>query len=888
MADKTLNEIRSTFLNFFEKNNHKIVESSNLVPNNDPTLMFANSGMVQFKNVFTGLEKRDYQRATTSQKCVRAGGKHNDLENVGYTPRHHTFFEMLGNFSFGDYFKEQAIHYAWNLITKDFGIDKNRLYVTIYHEDEEAFNFWRKIAGFSDDRIIRISTIDNFWSMGETGPCGPCSEIFYDHGDHLKGGLPGSKDEDGNRFIEIWNLVFMQFEQVSKNKRINLPKPSVDTGMGLERIAALLQGTHDNYETDHFKKIINAASEIIKIKSDQSNQSSFRVIADHLRASAFLIAEGVLPSNEGRGYVLRRIMRRGMRHSHLLGSKDPVFFNLFDTLKNEMSGNYPELVRAESLIKETLRMEEEKFLVLLDRGIKILNDEVSKIDKVLPGEVAFKLYDTYGFPLDLTEDILRNKSMSIDTQKFQSLMKESRELAKKNWKGSGDAAVEDIWFRIKDKLEATEFLGYETNQAEGIILSLLKDNKEVKELKENDLGMIIVNQTPFYAESGGQVGDTGLIIANDFKFEVTDVQKKIGDLFIHYGKVISGSIKIKDSIELKINVERRNDTKAYHSATHLLHESLRRVLGDHVTQKGSLVEPGRLRFDFSHMKPIPTEEIDKIENFVNLMVSKKSEVITRLMTPDEAVEKGALALFGEKYGDEVRVLSMGDEGDKYFSTELCGGTHVKNTGDIGKFKIISQSSIAAGVRRIEALRDKQLEDFLKNKEKLSSISSEKNDETIKDLTNQIIDLGGKPNLDQDNQKTLIKNLTKQLDIISVNSILKDKSKNKITDHEIKGIKLRLQKVDGLPPKELRKLVDKGKKELNEGIIVVFASKDDKVGIAVGITEKLVDKFDAVQFVKVGSEIIGGQGGGGRKDFAQAGGQDQSKIDEAFKKLKNLI
>ena len=888
MADKTLNEIRNTFLKYFEKNDHKIVESSNLVPNNDPTLMFANSGMVQFKNVFTGLEKRDYVRATTSQKCVRAGGKHNDLENVGYTPRHHTFFEMLGNFSFGDYFKEQAIHYAWNLITKDFGIDKNRLYVTVFHEDDEAFNFWKKIAGFSDDRIIRIATSDNFWSMGETGPCGPCSEIFFDHGDHLPGGLPGSKDEDGDRFIEIWNLVFMQFEQVTKDKRINLPKPSVDTGMGLERIAALLQGTHDNYETDHFKKIINSASEIVKVKSDKSNLSSFRVIADHLRASSFLIAEGVLPSNEGRGYVLRRIMRRGMRHSHLLGSKEPVFYNLFDTLKNEMSGNYPELVRAESLIKETLKMEEEKFLVLLDRGIKILNDEISKIDKVLPGEVAFKLYDTYGFPLDLTEDILRNKSMSIDTEKFQSLMKESRELAKKNWKGSGDAAVEDIWFGIKDKLEATEFLGYETNQAEGVVLSLLKDNKEVDQLKENDEGMIIVNQTPFYGESGGQVGDTGEIVSNDFKFEVTDVQKKLGDLFVHYGKVKSGSIKLQESVELKIDVERRDNTRAYHSATHLLHESLRRVLGTHVTQKGSLVEPSRLRFDFSHMKPILNEEIDKIEEFVNTMVSKKSDVKTRLMTPDEAVENGALALFGEKYGDEVRVLSMGDEDGKYFSTELCGGTHVKNTGDIGKFKIVSQSSIAAGVRRIEALRDKQLEEYLKNKEKLSNLSAEKDEETIKDLSQQIIKLGGKPSLEETDQKTLIKNLTKQLETISVNAILEDKSKNIIKDEEINGVKLRLQKIDGLPPKELRKLVDKGKKDLGEGIVVVFANKDDKVGLAVGVTDNLTSKFDAVQFVKVGSEIIGGKGGGGRKDFAQAGGQDQSKIEEAFEKLKSLV
>ncbi len=888
MADKTLNEIRNTFLKYFEKNDHKIVESSNLVPNNDPTLMFANSGMVQFKNVFTGLEKRDYVRATTSQKCVRAGGKHNDLENVGYTPRHHTFFEMLGNFSFGDYFKEQAIHYAWDLITKDFGIDQNRLYVTVFHEDDEAFNFWKKIAGFSDDRIIRIATSDNFWSMGETGPCGPCSEIFFDHGDHLPGGLPGSKDEDGDRFIEIWNLVFMQFEQITKDKRINLPKPSVDTGMGLERIAALLQGTHDNYETDHFKKIINSASEIVKVKSDKSNLSSFRVIADHLRASSFLIAEGVLPSNEGRGYVLRRIMRRGMRHSHLLGSKEPVFYDLFDTLKNEMSGNYPELVRAESLIKETLKMEEEKFLVLLDRGIKILNDEISKIDKVLPGEVAFKLYDTYGFPLDLTEDILRNKSMSIDTKKFQSLMKESRELAKKNWKGSGDAAVEDIWFGIKDKIEPTEFLGYETNQAEGVVLSLLKDNKEVDQLKQNDEGMIIVNQTPFYGESGGQVGDTGEIISNDFKFEVTDVQKKLGDLFVHYGKVKSGSIKLQESVELKIDVERRDNTRAYHSATHLLHESLRRVLGTHVTQKGSLVEPSRLRFDFSHMKPILNEEIDKIENFVNTMVSKKSDVKTRLMTPDEAVENGALALFGEKYGDEVRVLSMGDEDGKYFSTELCGGTHVKNTGDIGKFKIVSQSSIAAGVRRIEALRDKQLEEYLKNKEKLSNLSAEKDEEAIKDLSQQIIKLGGKPSLEETDQKTLIKNLTKQLETISVNAILEDKSKNIIKDEEINGVKLRLQRIDGLPPKELRKLVDKGKKELSEGIVVVFANKDDKVGLAVGVTDNLINKFDAVKFVKVGSDIIGGKGGGGRKDFAQAGGQDQSKIEEAFEKIKSLI
>ncbi len=885
---KTLNQIRETFLKYFEKNDHRIVESSNLVPNNDPTLMFANSGMVQFKNVFTGLEKRDYQRATTSQKCVRAGGKHNDLENVGYTPRHHTFFEMLGNFSFGDYFKERAIELAWNLITKDFGLDKNRLYVTVFHEDDEAFNYWKKIAGFSDDKIIRIATSDNFWSMGETGPCGPCSEIFYDHGEHLKGGLPGSKDEDGDRFIEIWNLVFMQFEQVSKEKRISLPKPSVDTGMGLERIAALLQGTHDNYETDHFKKLISSTSEIVKVKPNEKNLSSFRVIADHLRASSFLIAEGVLPSNEGRGYVLRRIMRRGMRHSHLLGSKKPVFYNIFKTLVQEMKDNYPELQRAESLIKETLKMEEEKFLVLLDRGIKILNDEIAKIDKVLPGDVAFKLYDTYGFPLDLTEDILKNKSLKIDHEKFQSLMKESRELAKKNWKGSGDSAIDDIWFGVREKLGATEFLGYETNQAEGVVLSLFKDNKEVDQLKSGEEGMIIVNQTPFYGESGGQVGDEGEIISGDFKFEVKDVQKKLGDLFVHYGNVKNGSIKLNSSVEMKINVSRRDNIRAYHSATHLLHESLRRVLGEHVTQKGSLVEPERLRFDFSHMKPISVDEITKIETYVNTMIEKKSDVKTRLMTPKEAVENGALALFGEKYGEEVRVLSMGDEESSYFSTELCGGTHVRNTGDIGKFKIVSQSSIAAGVRRVEALRDKQLDDYLKNKEKLSGLSAQKDVETIKELSEQIIKLGEKPNLDNEDQKALIKELSKQLEQLSIKSILNDKSKNIVNDEIINGVKIRLQKVEDLPPKDLRKLVDNGKKELIDGIVVVFASKDEKVGLAVGVTQNLIDKYDAVKFAKAGSEIIGGKGGGGRKDFAQAGGQDISKIDEAIEKIKSLV
>ena len=888
MAQKTLNEIRNTFLKYFEKNDHKIVESSNLVPNNDPTLMFANSGMVQFKNVFTGLEKRDYKRATTSQKCVRAGGKHNDLENVGYTPRHHTFFEMLGNFSFGDYFKERAIELAWNLITKDFGLDKNRLYFTVFNEDEEAFKLWKKISGLNENKIIKISTSDNFWSMGETGPCGPCSEIFYDHGDHLKGGLPGSKDQDGDRYIEIWNLVFMQYEQVSKDKRIDLPKPSVDTGMGLERMAALLQGTHDNYKTDHFLKLINSISETVKVKPNENNLSSFRVIADHLRASSFLLAEGVLPSNEGRGYVLRRIMRRGMRHSHLLGSKEPIFFNIFKTLLNEMSKNYPELKRAESLIKETLKMEEEKFLVLLERGMKILDDEISKIDKVLPGEVAFKLYDTYGFPLDLTEDILKNKSLKVDNTKFDEMMKKSRELAKKNWKGSGDSSVSEIWFNLKEKIGPTEFLGYETNQAEGSVTAIIKDDKEIQQLKEGEEGQIILNQTPFYGESGGQVGDKGTITSGENEFEVTDVQKKIGNLFVHFGKVSKGTIKLKDNVELKINTERRQNIRAYHSATHLLHESLRRTLGTHVMQKGSLVAPDRLRFDFSHMKPITDEEMKKIDENVNKFVNSKTEVVTRLMTPEEGIEQGAMALFGEKYGDEVRVVFMGEEGNKYFSTELCGGTHVKNTGEVGKFKVVSQSSIAAGVRRVEALRDKQLEEYLKSKDKMSSLSSQKNEETIKSLSNEITKLGGKPIKKSEDLKITIKELTKQLEEITVKSILSDKKKNTIKDQNIKKINIRFQKVDDLPFKELRRLVDQGKKDIKEGIVVIYAIKDDKIGLAVGVTDTLTKKYDAIKFVKSGSEILGGKGGGGRSDFAQAGGVHSNKIDESFEKIKSLI
>ena len=885
MANKSLNDIRNTFLNYFKKNDHKIVESSNLVPNNDPTLMFANSGMVQFKNVFTGLEKREYLRATTSQKCVRAGGKHNDLENVGYTPIHHTFFEMLGNFSFGDYFKDKAISLAWDLITKEFGLKKDRLYVTVFNEDNDAFNLWKKISGLSQDRIIKISTSDNFWSMGETGPCGPCSEIFYDHGDHLKGGPPGSTNQDGDRFIEIWNLVFMQFEQISKEKRINLPKPSVDTGMGLERISALLQGTHDNYQTDHFKKLISSTSEILKIKVDKENIASFRVISDHLRASSFLIAEGVLPSNEGRGYVLRRIMRRGMRHSHLLGSKEPIFYKILKTLINEMSSSYPELLRAEALISETLKMEEEKFLVLLERGMNILEEETKKVKDVFPGDVAFKLYDTYGFPLDLTQDVLRHKSIKVDSKVFDQLMANRREDAKKNWKGSGDRAVDHIWFNIREKLGPTDFLGYETDNSQGVVLSIIHDGKEIEILNEDKEGIIITNQTPFYGESGGQIGDTGFLFGSKSQFEVTDTQKKLGDLHIHIGKLIKGSISKGDTLDLKIDSERRSNIRAYHSATHLLNEALRRVLGKHVTQKGSFVGPDRLRFDFSHMKPISKDEVNKIENYVNSMVESKGDVRTRLMTPKEAVANGALALFGEKYGDEVRVLSMGNDKDAYFSTELCGGTHVRNTSEIGNFKIVSQSAIAAGVRRVEALRASQLTDYLNSKKIDQENKDKKLQANINQIKNQIKSLGGEINQDEQD----LNKLKNQYEKLLIDSILKDRNKNQVKDEIVNKIKIRFQKIQGFPTKELRSIIDQGKKDLKEGIIIAYAVQEQKLGIAIGVTKELSKKFSAVDLVKIGSSVLGGKGGGGRNDFAQAGGEKIEKIEDSYKEiLKKLI
>ncbi len=885
-----MSEIRKKFLDYFSRNGHQKVDSSNIVPNNDPTLMFTNSGMVQFKNVFTGLEKKPFKTATTSQKCIRAGGKHNDLENVGYTPRHHTFFEMLGNFSFGDYFKEKAIYYAWELLTKDFGIPKDKLSTTVYSDDEEAFKLWKKIAGLPESKIVKISTSDNFWSMGETGPCGPCSEIFYDHGEKLKGGPPGSPEQDGDRFIEIWNLVFMQFEQVSKGKRVDLPKPSVDTGMGLERIAAVLQGTHDNYNIDHFKQLMTASSQITKTKIEKKTIASHRVIADHLRASSFLIAEGVLPSNEGRGYVLRRIMRRGMRHAHTLGSKKPIFYKLFDVLLSEMSQSYPELKRGKDLIIETLKNEEEKFSSLLDRGMKILNQNLEKVKKnTLPGEIAFKLYDTYGFPLDLTADILKNKKIKIDTNGFDKEMEKSKEVARASWKGSGDKSVEEKWFKVREELSPTEFLGYEFDKAEGVILKISKNNKFVENAKIGDEVEIITNQTPFYGESGGQVGDQGIIYSSDCKINIKDTQKKMGDLYVHTGKVEKGSIKIGQSVNLEIDINKRNNSKAYHSATHLLHESLRRTLGKHVTQKGSLVCPERLRFDFSHNKPIEKEEMTKINNIVNEIIQGSSDIQTRIMTPKEAVSMGALALFGEKYGEEVRVVFMGKENNGFFSTELCGGTHVKNTKEVGKFKVISQSSIASGIRRVEALRDKQLHDFEKSLKQDKSLKektiNDQIDKIKKELSEYKIEPDYKENLELSEN---LKNLNKQLEKIKIQNVIKDKSKNVIKDKKVGSFTLRQQVLTDFPPKELRSIIDQGKKDIKQGIVVSISTFEGKVGVAVGVTKELTTKYDAVMLVKTASEVLGGKGGGGRKDFAQAGGSNKDSIEKAFKALSKKI
>ena len=878
-----VNDIRKGFLSYFGGEGHEVVNSGPLVPRNDPTLMFTNAGMVPFKNYFTGLEKPSYPRAATSQKCVRAGGKHNDLDNVGYTARHHTFFEMLGNFSFGDYFKDQAIEHAWNLITRDFEINKDRLLVTVYHDDDEAFDLWKKIAGLPDERIIRIATSDNFWSMGETGPCGPCSEIFYDHGDHIWGGPPGSPEEDGDRFIEIWNLVFMQYEQISKDERINLPKPSIDTGMGLERIAALLQGKHDNYDTDLFQSLIAASVDLTGIKAEGETQASHRVIADHLRATSFLIADGVLPSNEGRGYVLRRIMRRAMRHAHLLGSKDPLVYRLVPTLISEMGQAYPELVRGEALITETLKLEEERFRKTLSRGLGLLDDATSSFSAgdELDGETAFKLYDTYGFPLDLTQDALRAREIDVDLDGFKTAMERQKAEARASWSGSGDAAAETIWLTLRERLGVTEFLGYEMEQAEAVVTAIVKDGAEISTLNAGDNGAIIFNQTPFYGESGGQVGDRGTVRIGDNLFRVTDTQKKADGVFVHHGKMEAGTFSIGDAVELDVDHQRRTRVRANHSATHLVHEALREVLGDHVAQKGSLVSDERLRFDFSHPKPMSEEELIRVEEIANNIILQNAEVSTRVMAVDDAIEAGAMALFGEKYGDEVRVVSMGlvGEGEKagdIYSLELCGGTHVKRTGDIGLVKLVQESASAAGVRRLEALTaDRAREEFGAQDRQLKEIASL--------LKVGVGDVSSRISALVDERKRLEKELNdakKQLALSGGAGQADDKPV------DVNGTQFIGRVVKGIAPKELKGIVDEAKQSLGSGVVVLVGVSDDgKAGIVVGVTADLTDKFSAVDLVRAGSEALGGKGGGGRPDMAQAGGPDAEKAEAAVEAVR---
>lgn len=891
-----VNEIRSAFLEYFGKNGHAIVPSSPLVPRNDPTLMFTNAGMVQFKNVFTGHETRDYVRAVTSQKCVRAGGKHNDLDNVGYTARHHTFFEMLGNFSFGDYFKDVAIELAWNLITKEFGLDPKRLLITVYKEDDQAFDIWKKLTGFPDERIIRIGTSDNFWQMGDTGPCGPCSEIFFDHGEHIPGGPPGSPDEDGDRFIEIWNLVFMQYEQVTPGERVDLPRPSIDTGMGLERIAAVLQGTHDNYETDLFRALIAASVDLTNVEATGEHKASHRVIADHLRAVSFLIADGVLPANDGRGYVLRRIMRRAMRHAHLLGATEPLMHRLVPALMRQMAEAYPELSRANALITETLKLEETKFRTTLIKGLGLLSDASSDLGKgdVFSGDVAFKLYDTYGFPLDLTEDALRTRGIAVDHAAFNAAMEQQKAEARKAWKGSGEAATETVWFEVRDKVGATEFLGYDTEAAEGEILSLIKDGKPVKTLKAGDEAQIILNQTPFYGESGGQVGDTGVIRGpKGAVFRVTDTQKRLSDLFVHFGTVESGAFKTGEPVSLEVDHARRTATRANHSATHLLHEALRQVLGTHVAQKGSLVAPERLRFDFSHPKPMTADEIREVERRANEIVVQNVPVETRLMALDDAMESGAMALFGEKYGDEVRVVSMGytpgdasesvgKKANKAWSVELCGGTHAKRTGDIGLIKVVGESASAAGVRRIEALTSDGARAYLASQ-----------DERLREAAAM---LRTRPEEVLDRVRALLeekKQLERQLSDAKRQAALGGSGASDTGSgsavRTVGDVKLLARTVEGLNPKDLRGLIDDGKKQVGSGVVaVVGVTEDGKAGIAVGVTGDLTDTYSAVDLVRVGAEALGGKGGGGRPDMAQAGGPDGSKAADAIKAIETRL
>ncbi|MCO5084159.1 MAG: alanine--tRNA ligase [Rhizobiaceae bacterium] len=881
-----VSEIRSTFLDYFRKNGHEIVASSPLVPRNDPTLMFTNAGMVQFKNVFTGLEQRPYNRAATAQKSVRAGGKHNDLDNVGYTARHLTFFEMLGNFSFGDYFKENAIEFAWNLITKDFGLPKDKLLVTVYHTDDDAASLWKKIAGFSDDRIIRIPTSDNFWAMGDTGPCGPCSEIFIDRGEHIWGGPPGSPEEDGDRFLEFWNLVFMQFEQVTKEERVPLPRPSIDTGMGLERMASILQGVESVFETDLFRHLIDATASALGQGPDAENVASFRVIADHLRSSSFLVADGVLPSNEGRGYVLRRIMRRAMRHAQLLGSKEPLMWQLVPALVREMGTAYPELVRGEALITETLKLEETRFRQTLARGLTLLADATAdlKAGDMLDGETAFKLYDTYGFPLDLTQDALRQRSISVNLDGFQDAMERQKAEARKSWAGSGEAATETIWFGIRERTGATEFLGYDTEQAEGVVLALVKDGKEVSGAAEGDTVSLVVNQTPFYGESGGQMGDTGVIHGEGFSFTVIDTQKKADGLFVHNGKVTKGTFKVGAAAELKVAHERRSRLRANHSATHLLHEGLREVLGTHVAQKGSLVAPERLRFDFSHPKPISVEELERVEELANEIIVQNAPVTTRLMSVDDAIAEGAMALFGEKYGDEVRVVSMGTglhgaKENRAYSVELCGGTHVRATGDIGLVRIVSEGAVASGVRRIEALTGIAARQHLDEQDRrLKAVAA-----ALKVGPGDVL---GRVEALMEERKKLERELTEARKKLALGGGSSGASADQ--GESVAGVGFLGKVVSGVAPKDLKGLADEGKKSLGSGVVVFVGDADGKASVVVAVTEDLTSRFSAVDLVRLASAALGGQGGGGRPDMAQAGGPDASKANEAIAAVKAAI
>jgi len=886
-----VNEIRSTFLKFFADNGHEIVSSSPLVPRNDPTLMFTNAGMVQFKNVFTGVEKRSYQRATTSQKCVRAGGKHNDLDNVGYTARHLTFFEMLGNFSFGDYFKERAIELAWTLITREFGLKKDKLLVTVYHNDDAAAGFWKKIAGFTDDRIIRIATSDNFWAMGDTGPCGPCSEIFIDRGEHIWGGPPGSPEEDGDRFLEFWNLVFMQFEQVTPEQRVDLPRPSIDTGMGLERMASVLQGVESVFETDMFRNLIEATASALGQGPGKDNIASYRVIADHLRASSFLIADGVLPSNEGRGYVLRRIMRRAMRHGQLLGAREPLMHRLVWALVREMGQAYPELVRAETLIEETLRLEETRFRKTLDRGLAILDEKSAGLKKgdMFDGDTAFTLYDTYGFPLDLTQDALKSRGISVDQASFSDAMERQRAKARASWVGSGDTASEAVWFPLREKLGATEFLGYETETAEGVVGALVKDGVAVDQLKTGESGAIVMNQTPFYGESGGQVGDTGIMTGDGVRFRVTDTQKKAGDLFVHLGTVEQGTLKVGTALQLDVDHIRRSSIRAHHSATHILHEALRQVLGDHIAQRGSLVAPDRLRFDFVHPKPITQEELARVEDIANEVVLENDEVTTRLMGVDEAREAGARALFGEKYGDEVRVVSMGKTAREHganalgWSVELCGGTHVRRTGDIGLISVTGESAVASGVRRIEALTGNYARKHANDAIALAKTAANELRTSLDDVPSRIAAL-------MEERKKLERELSDARKKLAMGGGASASNGSGAAGvREVGNVKLMARAVEGIEMKDLKSLADDGKKQLGSGVVaIVGVTEDGKAGVVVGVTADLTARYNAVDLVRVASEALGGKGGGGRPDMAQAGGPDGAKANAALAAIEKAM